>query len=162
MRREVGIVSSPPNWSFSTAFSAFIRVFGGRAGKSTRPSGEAYWPDFATYANLVVMEISSTRNPPAEFLSELEQKFFWWEPVGSQPRSDARILAQAMRMAGFDEVRRLELVVGCDRLAAVMLGVEPGWIDERSWEFWRGRLTRATGRSIPDQAPMRVFDARSV
>jgi len=108
------------------------------------------------------MEISSTRNPPAEFLSELEQKFFWWEPVGSQPRSDARILAQAMSMAGFDEVRRLELVVGCDRLAAVMLGAEPGWIDERSWEFWRGRLTRATGRPISDAAPARSFDAGSV
>ena len=108
------------------------------------------------------MEISSTRNPPAEFLSELEQKFFWWEHVGSQPRSEARILAQAMSMAGFDEMRRLEQVIGCDRLAEVMLAAEPGWIDERSWELWRGRLTRATGRGIPDEAPLRVFDARSV
>jgi hypothetical protein len=108
------------------------------------------------------METSPTRSLPQGFLSELERKFFWWEPVGSQPRSDARIMAQAMSMAGFDEIRRLELVIGCDRLADVMLGAEPGWIDERSWEFWRGRLTRASGRSIPDQAPVRVFDARSV
>ena len=108
------------------------------------------------------MEISSTRNSPAEFLSELEQKFFWWEPVGSQPRSEARILAQAMSMAGFDDIRRLEQVIGCDRLAEVMLEAEPGWIDERSWEFWRGRLTLATGRRIPDEAPVRMFDARSV
>ena len=108
------------------------------------------------------MEISSIRNPPAEFLSELEQKFFWWEPVGSQPRSEARILAQAMSMAGFDEMLRLEQVIGPDRLVEVMLEAEPGWIDERSWEFWRGRLTRATGRRIPDEAPVRVFDARSV
>jgi hypothetical protein len=108
------------------------------------------------------MEISSTRNPSAEFLSELEQKFFWWEPVAVQLRSEARILAQAMSMAGFGEIRRLERVIGCDRLAEVMLEAEPGWIDERSWEFWRGRLTRATGRRIPDEAPVRVFDARSV
>lgn len=108
------------------------------------------------------MEISSTHSPSAEFLSELERKFFWWEPVGSQPRSDARILAQAMSMAGFDEMRRMEQVIGCDRLAEVMLEAEPGWIDERSWEFWRGRLTRATGRRIPDEAPVRLFDARSV
>jgi hypothetical protein len=108
------------------------------------------------------MEISSSRNPSAEFLSELEQKFFWWEPVGAQLRSEARILAQAMSMAGFGEIRRLERVIGCDRLAEVMLEAEPGWIDERSWEFWRGRLTRATGRRIPDEAPVRVFDARSV
>lgn len=95
-------------------------------------------------------------------MSELEEKFFWWEPVGSQPRSDARILAQAMSMAGFAEVRRLEQLLGCDLLADVMLQAEPGWIDERSWEFWRGRLTRATGRRIPDIAPMRSIDAGSV
>ena len=108
------------------------------------------------------MEFSSTRSPSAEFLSELEQKFFWWEPVGLQPRSEARILAQAMSMAGFEEMRRLEQVIGCDRLADLMFGAEPGWIDDRSWEFWRGRLTRATGRRIPDEAPARVLDDRSV
>lgn len=59
----------------------------------------------------------------------------------------------------FEEIRRLEQVIGCDRLAEVILGAEPGWIDERSWEFWRGRLTRATGRRIPDEAPVRSFDA---
>lgn len=108
------------------------------------------------------MESSPTRSLPKEFLSELERKFFWWEPVGSQARSDARILAQAMSMAGFEEVRRLEQVLGHDRLAEFMLQAEPGWIDERSWEFWRGRLTRATGCQIPDAAPVRSFDAGSV
>jgi len=106
------------------------------------------------------MEISPISH--AKFLSELEQKFFWWEPVGSTPRSETRILAQAMSMAGFDDMRRLEQVIGPDHLVAVMLEAEPGWIDERSWEFWRGRLTRATGRKIPGEAPVRVFDARSV
>jgi hypothetical protein len=105
------------------------------------------------------METSPTRSLPREFWSDLESKFFWWEPVGSQPRSDARILAQAMCMAGFEEVRRLEQMLGYDRLAETMLQAEPGWIDERSWEFWRGRLMRATGRLIPSEAPARSFDA---
>jgi hypothetical protein len=105
------------------------------------------------------METSPACRLSREFLSELERKFFWWEPVGSQPRSAARILAQAMCLAGFDEVRRLERTVGCDRLADVMFQAEPGWIDDRSWEFWRGRLSLATGRAIPDAAPVRVFDA---
>ena len=105
------------------------------------------------------METSPTRSLSKEFWSDLERKFFWWEPVGSQPRSDARILAQAMCMAGFDEVRRLEQMLGHDRLAETMLQAEPGWIDERSWEFWRGRLVLATGRRIPDVAPVRSLDA---
>jgi hypothetical protein len=62
-----------------------------------------------------------------------------------------------MSMAGFDDVRRLEQLLGCDLLADVMLQAEPGWIDDRSWEFWCGRLMRATGRKIPDTPPVRSF-----
>jgi hypothetical protein len=97
-----------------------------------------------------------------ELLSELEQKFFWWEQVGSEPRSAARIIAQAMSLAGFDEMIRLEQEVGPDRLVDIMLRAEPGWIDARSWEFWRGRLALATGRSIPPEAPVRLFDVGTV
>jgi hypothetical protein len=108
------------------------------------------------------METSPPYGLPKEFSSELEEKFFWWEPEGSQPRSDLRILAQAMSLASFAEVRQLEQTLGPDLLIETMLRAEPGWIDERSWEFWRGRLTRATGRKISDEPPRRSFDAGSV
>ena len=96
---------------------------------------------------------------PKEFASELERKFFWWPPAGSQPRSETRILAQAMSLASFEDVRRLETAVGPHRLADVMLAAEPGWITDRSWEFWRGRLQLATGKVIPEAPPRRWFDA---
>jgi len=96
---------------------------------------------------------------PVDLAAELESRFFWWEPVGLQPRSHARILAQAMNLALFDDVRRLEKTLGPYRLAEAMLEVEPGWISERSWEFWRGRLALATGRAMPDAPPRRSFDA---
>ena len=96
---------------------------------------------------------------PSEFASALEQKFFWWEPVGAQIRSEDRILAQAMNFASFAEVRELEKVLGVDRLAQVMLDAEPGWLSDRSWEFWRGRLALATGRKVPAEPPRRSFDA---
>jgi hypothetical protein len=97
---------------------------------------------------------------PTDLATELETRFFWWEPVGQQPRSHARILAQAMDLASFDDVRRPEKTLGPHRLAEAMFKAEPGWISERSWEFWRGRLTLATGRAIPDAPPRRSFDAR--
>jgi hypothetical protein len=50
-------------------------------------------------------------------------------------------------------------VLGPDVLTDVMLEAQPGWIDPRSWELWRGRLQRATGRPIPDEPPQRMFDA---
>jgi hypothetical protein len=105
------------------------------------------------------MDTSTASSLPADFASELERKFFWWEPVGSQPRSDIRLLAQAMSLASFADVRRLETMLGPDRLVDVMLEAEPGWISERSWEFWRGRLKLATGRAIPETPPRRSFDA---
>ncbi len=63
-----------------------------------------------------------------------------------------------MRLASFEEVRRLERTLGPDLLVETMLLAEPGWIDERSWQFWRGRLMLATGREIPGAAPRRSFD----
>jgi hypothetical protein len=104
------------------------------------------------------MDTSVSHSLPRDVASELERKYFWWEPVGSHPRSDARILAQAMDLASFEDVRRLEKLLGADYLADAMLNAEPGWISERSWEFWRGRL-RAAGRAIADTPPRRRFDA---
>lgn len=105
------------------------------------------------------MKAFDTDRLSADLAAELERRFFWWEPVGLQPRSPARILAQAMNLASFDDVRRLEKTLGPYRLAEAMFEAEPGWIDERSWEFWRGRLALATGRAIPDAPPRRSFDA---
>ena len=107
------------------------------------------------------MEASPAYSVSKEFLSELEQKFFWWEHVGSQPRSENRIIAQAMSLAPFKDVRRLETVLGPHCLADVMLKAQPGWISDRSWEFWRGRLHVATGRAIPEAPPRRSFDAKA-
>jgi len=95
----------------------------------------------------------------ADLASELEKKYFWWEPIASQPRSDARILAQAMEFASFADIRRIENAVGQNRLAEFMRHVEPGWFSERSWGFWRGRLSAATGQAIPDQPPRRLLHA---
>ena len=97
---------------------------------------------------------------PAELAMEFEERFFWWQPIGLRPRSRVRVFAQAMDLASFEDIRRLESVIGTDRLADIMLSAEPGWFSDRSWEFWRGRLTRATGRAIPEEPPRRLFNAQ--
>ncbi len=108
------------------------------------------------------MDASAAHRLSRDFAWELERKFFWWEPVGSQPRSDHRILAQAMDLASFVDVLRLEAELGAHHLTNVMLQAEPGWISERSWDFWRGRLGLATGSTIPEAPPRRLFDGRSL
>lgn len=99
--------------------------------------------------------------PPA-LLAELERKYFWWEPIGTQPRSEARILAQAMEFASFADIRRIEREVGQEQLVELMRQSEPGWLSERCWEFWRGRLVTATGQAIPEQRPRRSLDAEAI
>ena len=92
-------------------------------------------------------------------IAELGRKYLWWGPVGEQPHSEHRVIAQTMNLATYDDILVLERMVGKSRLVEIMLRAEPGWISDRSWEFWRGRLAFATGAAIPDKAPRRSFHA---
>ncbi|WP_454632830.1 hypothetical protein [Bradyrhizobium cenepequi] len=92
-------------------------------------------------------------------LGKFRRKYLWWNPVGDQPFSEDRIIAQTMNFATYDDILLLEQTVGPHRLAEIMLRAQPGWIEDRSWEFWRGRLTLATGVAIPGKAPRRDFHA---
>lgn len=107
------------------------------------------------------MTASTAISLPRDLATGLESKFFWWEPVGQEPRSDSRIIAQAMMFASFADVIMLENALGASQLVEVMFAAQPGWLDDRSWEFWRGRLTLATGRTIPDEPPRRSFNAET-
>jgi hypothetical protein len=90
-------------------------------------------------------------------IAEFGRKYLWWKPIGTEPHSDDRIIAQTMNLGTYDDTLLLEQTVGRARLVEIMLRAEPGWIDDRSWEFWRGRLSYAAGTAIPDKAPRRAF-----
>jgi hypothetical protein len=94
-----------------------------------------------------------------ETIAEFGRKYLWWQPLGGQSHSDDRIIAQTMNLGTYDDILLLEQTVGQTRLVEIMLHAEPGWINDRSWEFWRGRLSFATGAAIPSKAPRRAFDA---
>jgi hypothetical protein len=95
-------------------------------------------------------------------IAELRRRYVWWEPIGDEPHSEVRIIAQAMNLGTFDDIRRLEQTLGSDRLADVMLQAEPGWFSDRSWEFWRGRLSLALGKAIPEEPPRRSLYADAI
>jgi hypothetical protein len=92
-------------------------------------------------------------------IAEFGRKYLWWEPIDGQPHSEHRIIAQTMNLGTYDDILLLEQTVGKCRLVEIMLHAEPGWFSDRSWEFWRGRLSFATGAAIPDEAPRRSFHA---
>jgi hypothetical protein len=102
--------------------------------------------------------------PDAEtaLLAELARRYVWWPPIGDTPHPPERVIAQAMDLGTYDDIRRLEQTFGHERLAQVMLHATPGWFSARSWEFWRGRLTAVLGRPLPQHPPRRTFDAAPV
>jgi hypothetical protein len=91
-------------------------------------------------------------------MAEFGRKYLWWRPVDGQRHSDERIIAQTMNLGTYDDILLLEQTVGRALLVEIMLHAEPGWFNDRSWEFWRGRLSFATGAAIPHKAPRRTFD----
>jgi hypothetical protein len=95
-------------------------------------------------------------------LAELHRKYLWWKPAREESHSECRIIAQAMNFGTFDDIRRLEKTLGPERLAEVMWQAEPGWIGDRSWEFWRGRLSRVLKWAMPKEAPRRSFHAEAL
>jgi hypothetical protein len=96
---------------------------------------------------------------PSETIAAFGRKYLWWRPVGGQPFSEDRIIAQTMDLGTYDDILLLEQTVGKTRLVEIMMRAQPGWLSDRSWEFWRGRLSFATGAEIPTEAPRRAFDA---
>jgi hypothetical protein len=98
-----------------------------------------------------------TNDIALETIAKFGRKYIWWKPVGERPHSEDRIIAQTMNLGTYDDILLLERTVGKSRLVEIMLHAQPGWISDRSWEFWRGRLSFATGAAIPDKAPRRSF-----
>ena len=108
------------------------------------------------------MAIAHADDIADRLIVELGRKYIWWQPIGDQPHSPERIIAQAMDLGTFDDIRRLEMALGPERLADVMLHAAPGWFSDRSWEFWRGRLSLALGKAIPEKPPRRSLDAATL
>jgi len=103
-----------------------------------------------------------TNNASSALIDTLGRKYLWWRPVDGSPFPEDRIVAQIMNLGTYDDVLQLEEALGSARLADVMLHAEPGWFSDRSWEFWRGRLSFATGVELPDKAPRRAFDVATL
>jgi len=91
-------------------------------------------------------------------LAEFAARYIWWRD--EHPPSDDRIVAQVMNLGTYDDIRRLEATLSPDELRGVMLRAAAGWISDRSWDFWRGRLRHGGVGQIPERAPRRAFLAQ--
>jgi hypothetical protein len=93
----------------------------------------------------------------AAFIADLAKKYVWWDAVDPNGHTLARMIAQIMRLGTYDDILRLEDIADPSVLADVMRNSAPGWFDDRSWDFWRGRLSRSGMCDIHEQRPLRTF-----
>jgi hypothetical protein len=103
------------------------------------------------------MEQISLSSEKEAQISDLAAKYVWWDAVDPSGHTIRRTIAQIMRLGAYDDILRLEAIVEPDVLAEVMLGSAPGWFDDRSWNFWRGRLSVSGRSDIPERRPKRTF-----
>jgi hypothetical protein len=99
------------------------------------------------------------KNCPEEVLGSLAPRYVWWLLEGSNEDRTDRTLAQIMNLGTYQDIRAIEAVFSNKELIAVMARAQPGWFSDRSWEFWRGRLSTSADDAIPAKPPRRSFDA---
>lgn len=90
---------------------------------------------------------------------ELGPKYLWWKPIGNEPHSEDRLIAQVMDTGDFDDMQRLAREVGDDRLRGVIAQAEPGWFSPRSWTFWHYRLKLTPSNADVPPLKRRSFEA---
>ena len=92
-----------------------------------------------------------------DLLANFATRYIWWR---SEPGpSDDRVIAQVINIGTYDDIRRLEAAFSPEELRGVMLRAAPGWISDRSWSFFRGRLLNRGVGPIPEEPARRNFDA---
>ncbi|MBN9304301.1 MULTISPECIES: hypothetical protein [unclassified Devosia] len=94
-------------------------------------------------------------------IDRLASRYLWWEPVAGHVHSTPRKIAQIMHLGTYEDVRRVEALAGAAMLAAIMRQSQPSWFDDKSWDFWRGRLMASGETDIPEHRPARSAAGRA-
>lgn len=105
----------------------------------------------------VIMTTDNACASTTAAIERMAQRYLWWKAVAAEGHSTDRMVAQIMRFGSYDDIRRLEALLEPEDLAAVMMGSAPGWFDDRSWDFWRGRLSLSGISDIHEHRPKRTF-----
>ncbi len=90
-------------------------------------------------------------------IAYLAKRYFWWSAADENGHSLPRMIAQIMQLGSYDDILSLEGITDRDVLADVMRNSAAGWFDDRSWDFWRGRLSHSDSGDIPELRPKRTF-----
>ena len=89
-------------------------------------------------------------------LRRLARKYIWWLPAREAAKQRERAVSLIMEMGDFDDVRKLEALLGRDELARVIRRAAPGSFTGPSWSYWHYRLGLSRPGRVPP-LPKRAF-----
>lgn len=81
-------------------------------------------------------------------LRTLARRYVWWLAPETALARPNFVATQVMEMGDYDDVLKLEAMLGREALARTLREAEAGRFSERSWIYWHHRLHLA-GRRIP-------------
>ena len=93
----------------------------------------------------------------SELLDRLGPKYLWWDFVGDERQREVRVLAQVMDLGTYEDIQAVEQYWSPGDLARILSKAQPGWISDRSWSFWLGRLNGSVSTPIAPHPPRRAF-----
>jgi len=83
------------------------------------------------------------------FLRRMARRYVWWLPPADALKRPHLVPSQVMELGDYDDVVRMESVLGRDALAAALREAEPGRFSVPSWTFWHYRLGLARPGRVP-------------
>jgi hypothetical protein len=94
--------------------------------------------------------------PEDRLVRALARKYVWWLSAAEAAARPDLVITQAMDRGEFGDQRKLEAVLGRERLARTLRHAEAGRFTPRSWSYWHYRLGLAPDKRVPP-LPRRRF-----
>ena len=71
---------------------------------------------------------------------EMARNFVWWKKPEEAASNVSEVLCRALRYGSWDDIQRLESVVGREAFREALMHASPGILDEASWNYWHFRF----------------------
>ena len=86
---------------------------------------------------------------PGRLLRAFARKYVWWLSGAEVAAMPDLAITQTMNLGDYEDVLRLEAVLGRERMAQALRRAGAGRFSERSWTYWHYRLGLARPGRVP-------------
>lgn len=83
------------------------------------------------------------------FLRRMARRYVWWLSPAAAVKRPHLVTSQVMELGDYDDLVRMESVLGRDALVAALREADPGRFSVPSWTFWHYRLGLARPGRVP-------------